>query len=451
MEQSKLTREEALPLLCRGRIAFSVAHNSTHVPSCPVCTGSLDLSDSLGKRYPTQQATPVAPKPAKSQRRETTRPKRSKKVVAPMPETKFRMPKLKIGREKTLQLIYNLAYSRKVFERQGASPEVEYFYPQGKVPPRVIRALSDVKELTVGPDTYAFIRSFLLYHEQISDDLKDLAERRLAAELKTQSSFATVEEQSAPKPYIPRGVNFHERVPEHVGRLQGSLVKKFLKAKYRGYLGSPSHWLRNSRTARETPGWSKSLSLWRMNPLLSWQCLDSAARGDQPQVDAAKRSHFSVHVRGYSKSNHTDNVALSKRLARSSWPKQRYPSSPTLIEWERRRVQGQPLETSRWSCPGGTRVSPKQLLQNGALLVKVVRNLVIGIRSDEVVPRKFLRYFGYRWNFLILTTPLPPLPLCRFLVGVWMRRRTSVWLKYDTSFRNILKELPSHWLAGTSQ
>jgi hypothetical protein len=57
-------------------------------------------------------------------------------------------------------------------------------------------------------------------------------------------------------------------------------------------------------------------------------------------------------------------------------------------------------------------------------------NNILGVRADEEVPIKYLAFFEYRWDMLILARrDKIPRPLRKFLIGLWKKRRHSLWLR----------------------
>lgn len=133
-----------------------------------------------------------------------------------------------------------------------------------------------------------------------------------------------------------------------------------------------------------------------------------------------------------------------KSLPKSDWPRvsgrAAWPSSPTfteMLEMSRAGITASGL--SKIVTPCNTRLSLAQYNENAVLACRIVSNQVIGIRSDMKVPEKFLPYFRYRWNFLILTVNRIPPGLARFLTGQWIRNPHNLWLRDKCSFRNFLK------------
>lgn len=92
---------------------------------------------------------------------------------------------------------------------------------------------------------------------------------------------------------------------------------------------------------------------------------------------------------------------------------------------------------------GYTRVTRGEVHENHVLATRIVANNIVGIRSSVEVPRKFLGYFRYRQNFLILTVQHNlPIGLVRFLLGQWCVAPYSLWLRRAVLFKKFLKKVP---------
>lgn len=122
-----------------------------------------------------------------------------------------------------------------------------------------------------------------------------------------------------------------------------------------------------------------------------------------------------------------------------SWPmksgKRLWPSYPTCTEVllaGPQILRGQSLvfvekETSRRSLD----LKDPRILNN-----------VLGVRADVEVPLKYLTFFEYRWNFLILAHRTKvPRGLRKFLISLWRSDRTSLWLARPTPFVSFLRTL----------
>jgi hypothetical protein len=124
------------------------------------------------------------------------------------------------------------------------------------------------------------------------------------------------------------------------------------------------------------------------------------------------------------------------RVSRATWP-----STPDLFE---------SLELARRG-----RVSPgldkapltvKDCLTAGdisddiRLSSRIVAQQIVGVRFNMKVPENFLRYFRRRYGFLILSVRHSlPAGLVRFLIGLWVKTPTSLWLVENCPFRIFLR------------
>jgi hypothetical protein len=107
-----------------------------------------------------------------------------------------------------------------------------------------------------------------------------------------------------------------------------------------------------------------------------------------------------------------------------------------------------PFERPELKVPEGhsgyTRVSRGELRENPVLAARIVSNVIVGIRSSMEVPGKFLRFFRYSQNFLILTaTYAIPIGLVRFLLGKWTTNPYSLWLRRAVTLKQYLRKVPT--------
>jgi hypothetical protein len=143
---------------------------------------------------------------------------------------------------------------------------------------------------------------------------------------------------------------------------------------------------------------------------------------------------------------HAWQKKVVKPLPYSSWPRLEmrpaWPSSPTvleLLEMNRRGVTAEPIQQSTY--PAFNRIHHSEFNSNAELRARIIATNVVGIRSDIKVPAKWLGYFRYRLNFLILTGYRKmPVGLVRFLTGQWVRNPHNLWLQDKTSFKFYLKK-----------
>jgi hypothetical protein len=142
-----------------------------------------------------------------------------------------------------------------------------------------------------------------------------------------------------------------------------------------------------------------------------------------------------------------------KPLKSSDWPRDplgpSWPSFPSIPEWMEMLRKGlDPFCRRALMQPAGnlgfTQVSRREIHENHVLATLIVRQQVVGVRSSVEIPRKFLSYFRYRQNFLILTcTYAIPIGLVRFLLGRWITAPYSLWLRRAVSFKIFLKKVPT--------
>lgn len=142
-----------------------------------------------------------------------------------------------------------------------------------------------------------------------------------------------------------------------------------------------------------------------------------------------------------------------KPLKSLDWPSSllgpSWPSFPSITEWMEMLARGiDPLERRELKQPKGqlgfTQVHRSEVNRNCKLATKIVSNFVVGIRSSTEVPRKFLKFFRYAHNFLIITcTWKLPIGLVRFLLAQWIQKPYSLWLRRSVSFKKFLKKVPT--------
>lgn len=143
---------------------------------------------------------------------------------------------------------------------------------------------------------------------------------------------------------------------------------------------------------------------------------------------------------------HKSQVGEVKPLAKTDWPRLEtrpaWPSTPTFIEMLEMSRRG--LTVRPWNNHDGYsatyRITACQLKRNVQLASAIVAHQIIGVRSWVKIPRKFLGFFRYRWNFLILTTRWSlPAGLVRFLIGQWKTNPYNLWLKDKCFLRTFLR------------
>jgi hypothetical protein len=107
-----------------------------------------------------------------------------------------------------------------------------------------------------------------------------------------------------------------------------------------------------------------------------------------------------------------------------------------------------PFERGIYENPKGefgfTKLSRREVQENPGLASRIVSNNIVGIRSSIEVPKKFLKYFRHRENFLILVVRHNlPIGLVRFLLAQWNVMPYSLWLRRAVLFRTFLKKVPT--------
>lgn len=153
------------------------------------------------------------------------------------------------------------------------------------------------------------------------------------------------------------------------------------------------------------------------------------------------------HRRGFgSLSEHAYHKSVCCRLPIKEWPSHRevplWPSSPSVNELMMMLSKGvSPNE--RPSLRENTfRVGKSEFNENVEMLRAIVNRQVVGIRSDVLIPKRYLRHFRYRWNFLILTSPVIPIALARFLVTQWVTCPSNLWLEKRCTLKQYLRAVP---------
>jgi hypothetical protein len=150
---------------------------------------------------------------------------------------------------------------------------------------------------------------------------------------------------------------------------------------------------------------------------------------------------------------HRSQRLAVKPLKSSDWPSDplgpSWPSFPSIPEWMEMCRKGlDPFARKELETPVGdagyTSVSRRETQENPVLMTKIVTNAIVGIRSTEEIPGKYLKYFSYAGNFLILTHRFNlPIGLVRFLTSKWILKPFSLWLRRSVLFKKFLKKVPS--------
>jgi len=199
--------------------------------------------------------------------------------------------------------------------------------------------------------------------------------------------------------------------------------------------------------ARATQIWGLYLQRGVRRPL--WKPGLIRAEHVQPILDRGTcnylKTHAGLKVRvGYgSLAAHRSNREAVFKLPVDQWPslsgRSLWPSSLTINELLEASQRGWTEYPSIPPPPIITRVGVREFNGNPFLAKEIVRRNVVGIRSDLEIPKRYLDHFRYRRNFLILTAPVIPIGLARFLASVWITDPSSLWLERMVSFKKFLK------------
>jgi len=136
-----------------------------------------------------------------------------------------------------------------------------------------------------------------------------------------------------------------------------------------------------------------------------------------------------------------------KKLSRGAWPtvagRSAWPSSPTIVEWLEMVRRGAKSSSDLWVPSGKTAlVTRREYNENIELARRIIVRQVVGLRADVEIERRFLRYFQYRWGFLILIHTKLPAGLVRKLTAIWLADPYSLWLERRVSLRTFLRQVP---------
>jgi len=248
---------------------------------------------------------------------------------------------------------------------------------------------------------------------------------------------------------------------ENLLDLCGPLARSYRRAVARGYVGGPAAWLRGPKAERAgsallrkgfTFSTHESWSIFDRNSPMYWRVNNSSGisphnlrHGFQGERLRSEVTNFRVLRR---------QAASVQRLKRYDWPcvpgtqVHAWPTHPTLNEsWEMMHRKKLPMHHNFdvYSAGLASRVKlPTRQVKPG-VAVRVVKRLVIGLRADIEIPRKFLAYFRYRWGFLILYRKerLPP-DLVKLIVHIWKTDISGLFLKHPFRFNEALRRIPTN-------
>jgi hypothetical protein len=145
-----------------------------------------------------------------------------------------------------------------------------------------------------------------------------------------------------------------------------------------------------------------------------------------------------------------------KRLPRTQVPRVTravWPSSPDIfevLEMSRRGKNLPPRDKLPLTVPNC--ITKKSVSDDIRLASGIVRQQIVGVRLNMGVPEKFLGYFRRHHGFLILVSRYKiPAGLVRFLLSLWIRTPTSLWLVENCRFKRFLKRhVPTDFVRGGS-
>jgi len=149
---------------------------------------------------------------------------------------------------------------------------------------------------------------------------------------------------------------------------------------------------------------------------------------------------------------HRSQRLKAKPLKSLDWPRDplgpSWPSFPSITEWMEMLRKGidpfqRPGMDNPVGHPGFTRVSRRELNDDVHLATLIVSNYVVGVRSTTEVPSKYLKYFRYAHNFLIIVASYAlPIGLVRFLLAQWCINPYSLWLRRTVTLKKFLRAVP---------
>jgi len=222
-----------------------------------------------------------------------------------------------------------------------------------------------------------------------------------------------------------------------------------------GEVGRPvKHRSASNTSARNpSPDPSDVTEIWNVNP---WYYHENSLANCVDNTTRKWFREFLVHGNVWTgvceNAVHQSQRLRVRPLKSSDWPRSllgpSWPSFPSITEWLGMLRRGiDPFERPELKVPEGhsgyTRVSRGELRENPVLAARIVSNVIVGIRSSIEVPGKFLRFFRYSQNFLILTaTYAIPIGLVRFLLGQWCVNPFSLWLRRQSTLKQYLRKVP---------
>jgi hypothetical protein len=242
--------------------------------------------------------------------------------------------------------------------------------------------------------------------------------------------------------------------------IRGPLLRSYRRAVERGYKGPPGRWLRGTQALHLwgellKKGFSLSppgtVGMFHSRSPLRWAV--TAHTGVRSEL---RRGFHGERIRpGIGNVPILRRQAASvKRLKLKDWPTCHdngqvglsWPTFPTLAESQEMLLRGKSPQVHRSIAStkllSEHKVPTKQVKPGSA--ARAISKLLIGIRADIEVPRKFLAYFSYRWGFLILHRQAHlPAELVKFLSEIWKKDISGCFLRCLVRYNDALRRLPS--------
>jgi hypothetical protein len=152
-----------------------------------------------------------------------------------------------------------------------------------------------------------------------------------------------------------------------------------------------------------------------------------------------------VNYHRFDSRTHVAQMERTVPLPQSEWPRcvrgAIWPSCPTPNEVLGRTLRHYHDHSSCADFGPTVRVSRHDFNNDPLLASAIIQRAVLGVRSDIKIPFRYLGFFRYRWNFLVLTAPRIPPSLARILASVWVEDPYSLWLDIPgVTFKRYLKE-----------
>jgi len=158
-----------------------------------------------------------------------------------------------------------------------------------------------------------------------------------------------------------------------------------------------------------------------------------------------------IFSRGELWTQNIDHNVLERQTSRvptlksSDWPRlgtrAAWPSSPSIAElMEMSQTGATPAGLRTNGVRAKHSITMAHFRSNPELCKRVIHRQVIGVRAGIELPEKFLKFFRYKWGFLILVAPWAmPIGLARKLAGLWKSNPHSLWLQDKCSLKSYLR------------